>query len=254
MTTPAPTLRFERSFLESGHRYLAGCDEVGRGALAGPVSVGLVAVDIASAKGLRGVRDSKLLSPANREALVPRIRKWALAYGVGHASAAEIDANGLMWALRAAGNRAWEQVVGTVRPDVVILDGNHDWLSPREQAALFALDGDCSSSGGIASGGSDRAAGTEQVSCDAPVHTRIKADLKCLSVAAASVLAKVERDAMMAGLAAEYPGYGWEINKGYATAGHRAAIDGKGATAMHRNSWRLGTASGMSIPPLEIGG
>ena len=176
MTTKAPTLRFERSFVEAGHRLVAGADEVGRGALAGPVSVGMVAIDATSAKQIRGVRDSKLLSPADRVALVPKIQKWALAYGVGHASAAEIDALGLMAAMRLAGARAWGQVLATARPDIVILDGNHDWLSAGEPS-LF-----------------DDAA---QPGCDAPVLTRIKADLQCLSVAAASVLAKVERDAMM---------------------------------------------------------
>jgi ribonuclease HII len=231
----APTLTFERTFTSAGHRYIAGCDEVGRGALAGPVSVGLVVIDLDAVRGLRGVRDSKLLSAAERTALVPRIRRWAAAYGVGHATAEEIDANGLMSALRAAGNRAWEQVLATVRPDAVILDGNHDWLSARGQGSLFDTE--------PAPGG-----------CDSPVHTRIKADLDCLSVAAASVLAKVERDAMMISLAQEHPGYGWEVNKGYATAGHRAAIDDRGATDYHRRSWRLGSTERPGMPGLEIGG
>jgi ribonuclease HII len=86
------------------------------------------------------------------------------------------------------------------------------------------------------------------------VHTRIKADLDCLSVAAASVLAKVERDAMMISLAEEHPKYGWEVNKGYATAGHRAAIDDRGATDYHRRSWRLGSTDRPGMPGLEIGG
>ncbi|WP_028280885.1 ribonuclease HII [Arthrobacter sp. H5] len=236
MTGKAPTLQYERSFLSEGHRFLAGCDEVGRGALAGPVSVGLVVVDITAAKGLRGVRDSKLLSPAEREALVPRIRRWAIAYGVGHAEASEIDEHGLMAALRLAGNRAWERVRLTVRPDAVILDGNHNWLAPVAQASLFDD------------------APRQEMSCDAPVHTRIKADLQCLSVAAASVLAKVERDAMMISMAGDHPGYGWDVNKGYATAGHRAAIDGLGASNQHRITWRLGSTAGLRMPPLEIGG
>ncbi|WP_081737982.1 ribonuclease HII [Arthrobacter sp. H41] len=224
----APTLIFEKSFSSGGHRYIAGCDEVGRGALAGPVSVGIVVVDLEACKGLRGVRDSKLLSPAEREALVPRIRKWCLACGVGHASSAEIDDVGLMAALQAAGSRAWEQVAATVRPDVVILDGNHDWLSRRGQDVLFEEPGVVPSDV-VLSG------------CDAPVHTRIKADLQCLSVAAASVLAKVERDALMVSLAVEHPAYRWDVNKGYATALHRAAIDARGASDYHRRSWRLGT-------------
>ncbi|MHA7272617.1 ribonuclease HII [Arthrobacter sp. TMT4-20] len=249
MKSAAPTLRFELSFLDSGHRLLAGCDEVGRGALAGPVSVGLVMIDLSAVKGLRGVRDSKLLSPADRVKLVPRIQKWALAYGVGHATAAEIDDVGLMRALQLAGNRAWEQVVVTARPDAVILDGNHDWLSPREQATLFDAET-------VGPGALDVDAVDAEIftGCDVPVHTRIKADLQCLSVAAASVLAKVERDAMMVAYAAEHPQYGWEINKGYATAGHRAAIDGLGATALHRTTWRLGTGDRISMPRVEIGG
>ncbi len=236
MTSKAPSLRFERSFLAEGHRFLAGCDEVGRGALAGPVTVGLVAVDITAVKGLRGVRDSKLLSAADREALVPKIQRWAVAYGVGHASAAEIDSVGLMEALRLAGNRAWAEVRRTVRPDAVILDGNHNWLAPAAQGSLF-----------------DEVE-THEITCDAPVHTRIKADLSCLSVAAASVLAKVERDRIMTEFAARYPGYGWEINKGYATSGHRDAIDGLGPSAEHRRTWRLGNGARMSVPSIEIGG
>ncbi|MHA7155184.1 ribonuclease HII [Arthrobacter sp. TMN-50] len=259
MKSAAPTLRFERSFLDAGHRYLAGCDEVGRGALAGPVSVGLVVIDLSAVKGLRGVRDSKLLSPANRVRLVPRIKKWALAHGVGHASAVEIDALGLMRALQLAGNRAWEQVVSTARPDAVILDGNHDWLSPRVQAALFEAEifGTKAAGAGtvnaetLALGASDTEVFT---GCDVPVHTRIKADLQCLSVAAASVLAKVERDAMMVAYAADHPQYGWEINKGYATVGHRAAIDGLGPTGLHRTTWRLGTRDSIGMPRMEIGG
>ncbi|MFT4469823.1 ribonuclease HII [Arthrobacter sulfonylureivorans] len=230
MTTKAPTLRFERSFVEAGHRLVAGADEVGRGALAGPVSVGMVAIDATSAKQIRGVRDSKLLTPADRVALVPKIQKWALAYGVGHASAAEIDALGLMAAMRFAGARAWGQVLATARPDIVILDGNHDWLSAGEPS-LF-----------------DDAA---HPGCDAPVLTRIKADLQCLSVAAASVLAKVERDAMMTGYAADYPEYAWEINKGYATPAHRAALLGIGPSELHRRSWRL-TPEQPLMPAVEI--
>lgn len=218
-----PTLRHERAFAAVGHRILAGCDEVGRGSLAGPVSVGLVAVDLATVRSLKGVRDSKLLSVADRELLVPLIRKWAPAWGVGHASAAEIDLHGLMGALRLAGTRAWDQVRADLTPDVVLLDGNYDWLSPASQVSLFDA--------GEQDGGG----------CTAPVHTRIKADMTCLSVAAASVLAKVERDAMMVEYAASHPQYGWDVNKGYATASHRRAIDEFGPTPLHRMSWQLGS-------------
>ncbi|MCQ1947337.1 ribonuclease HII [Arthrobacter sp. zg-Y1116] len=232
-TAKPPTLRYERTFAASGHRILAGCDEVGRGALAGPVSVGMVAVDLATVRSLKGVRDSKLLSVADRNALVPQIRKWALAWGVGHASAAEIDLHGLTVALRLAGTRAWDQVCSTLRPDVVLLDGNYNWLSPERQGSLFD-DPDEPAPG-----------------CTAPVHTRIKADMQCLSVAAASVLAKVERDAMMVEFAASNPHYSWEINKGYATESHRAAIDVHGPTPLHRMSWRLGSKPRPAEPLLE---
>ena len=220
----APTLRHERAFAAVGHRVLAGCDEVGRGALAGPVSVGMVAVDLGTVRSLKGVRDSKLLSAGDREALVPLIRKWSLGWGVGHASAAEIDLHGLMAALRLAGTRAWDQVCTRLTPDVVLLDGNYNWLSPARQGSLFDVPGDDDDGG-----------------CTAPVHTRIKADMQCLSVAAASVLAKVERDALMVDYAVTHPQYGWEVNKGYATASHRLAIDEYGPTALHRMSWQLGS-------------
>ncbi|THJ66957.1 ribonuclease HII [Arthrobacter echini] len=233
----APTLRVEKSLAEQGHRFVAGCDEVGRGALAGPVSVGVVVVDLESVKGLRGVRDSKLLRPAEREALVPRIRRWSVASAVGHASAAEIDAVGLMGALRSAGSRAWAAVSAIVPPDVVVLDGNHDWLSARLPGAR----------------GEDAGSAAAEPGCRAPVHTRIKADLTCLSVAAASVLAKVERDALMVSLAAHHPSFGWDVNKGYATEGHRAAIDAAGPTGYHRRTWRLGSLDRPAAPILERG-
>lgn len=220
----APTLRHERSFAAVGHRVLAGCDEVGRGALAGPVSVGLVAVDLATVRSLKGVRDSKLLSEKDRELLVPQIKKWARSWGVGHASAAEIDLHGIMGALRLAGTRAWDQIRADLTPDVVLLDGNYNWLSPARQASLFDLPGNDDGGG-----------------CQAPVHTKIKADMTCLSVAAASVLAKVERDTMMVDYAMTHPQYGWEVNKGYATASHRLAIDEHGPTPLHRMSWQLGS-------------
>lgn len=219
--TAAPNLKFERSLLDFGHRYVVGCDEVGRGALAGPVSVGMVLVDAPAQKGLRNVRDSKLLSAAEREALVPSIRRWAIATGVGHASAAEIDAVGLIAALRLAGRRAWQQIVDAgLAPEAVVLDGNHNWLAAQIQASLF----------------------DEHVDDDpfvTPVYTKIKADLQCLSVAAASVLAKVERDRLMIQLDAEHPGFGWAINKGYATASHREAIRLSGPSSYHRTTWRL---------------
>lgn len=217
----APTLRHERSFKAQGVRFLAGMDEVGRGALAGPVSVGIAVVDLERQRSLAGVRDSKLLPPAERERLDPLVRRWSVASAVGHASAREIDDFGIMAALRLAGTRAWNAVLAAgVTPDLVLLDGNHNWLSPAEQPSLFepvALD----------------------AACQAPVHTKINADMQCLSVAAASVIAKVERDRAMRELHAEYPDFGWDINKGYATALHRDVLRAAGPSPYHRVSWNL---------------
>ncbi|MDI2033981.1 ribonuclease HII [Paenarthrobacter nitroguajacolicus] len=216
-----PTLDVERSFLPSGVRLLAGVDEVGRGALAGPVSVGITVVDLAAHDLLADVRDSKLLKPEDRDRLEPLVREWALASAVGHASSQEIDEIGIIAALRLAGTRAWCEILdGGVTPDLVLLDGSHNWLSPDVQASLFD-------------------AAPEGPSCEAPVHTRVKADMSCLSVAAASVLAKVARDRIMVDLHSELPAYGWNVNKGYATAAHRDVIRLQGPSAYHRTSWHL---------------
>jgi ribonuclease HII len=217
----APTLDYERRFRSSGARLLAGIDEVGRGALAGPVSVGIAVVDLQQQKLLADVRDSKLLKVADRERLVPLVRDWSVASAVGHASANEIDALGIIGALRLAGNRAWFAVIAAgVRPEVVLLDGSHNWLSPDLQPSLF----------------DDAPA---EPGCDAPVHTLVKADMQCLSVAAASIIAKVERDAMMCELHTQYPAYGWDENKGYGTAAHKEALRTAGPTPYHRVSWQL---------------
>ena len=192
-------------------------DEVGRGALAGPVSVGVVVIDESCRSAPTGVKDSKLLAPATRTRMVPRIRRWALATAVGHATPAEIDAVGIIAALRLAAPRALASI--DLTPDLVILDGNHDWLTPADQVGLFAF---------------------ADVPTRSPVvKTMIKADLKCSSVAAASVIAKVERDAMMVALAPDYPAYGWHENKGYAAPGHRAALLDVGPCDHHRRSWHL---------------
>ncbi|MET3933563.1 ribonuclease HII [Arthrobacter sp. OAP107] len=217
----APTLDYEKRFLPRGARFLAGVDEVGRGALAGPVSVGIAVVDLQNMELLADVRDSKLLKAADRERLDPLVRAWSVASAVGHASAREIDALGIMGALRTAGNRAWFEILGAgITPDVVLLDGSHNWLSPAAQPSLF-----------------DEV--ITDPGCDAPVHTLVKADMQCLSVAAASVLAKVERDQHMRELHLECPDFGWDVNKGYATAAHREAIRTHGPSPYHRISWNL---------------
>ena len=219
-TSRKPSLRVERALQREGHRLLAGMDEVGRGALAGPVSVGVVVIDDVCRSAPVGVKDSKLLSPQMRERMVPRIQRWATAYAVGHASPGEIDQFGIMVALRLAGNRALAAL--PVIPDLVILDGNYDWLTDPERVGLLGF----------------LASGVAFAPC-VPVRTMVKADLFCSSVAAASVLAKVERDAMMVALAAEVPGYAWELNKGYSAPEHFAALKCRGASVHHRRSWRL---------------
>ena len=217
----APTLDYERRFRSSGASLVAGIDEVGRGALAGPVSVGIAVVDLTDQKLLADVRDSKLLKVADRERLVPLVRSWSVASAVGHASAGEIDSLGIIGALRLTGTRAWLTVLAAgVTPDVVLLDGSHNWLSPASQPSLFDD-------------------GPAEPGCDAPVHTLVKADMQCLSVAAASIIAKVERDNMMCQLHPEYPSFGWDENKGYGTAAHKDALRAAGPTPYHRVSWQL---------------
>ncbi len=216
-----PNLRVERALQRDGHRVLAGMDEVGRGALAGPVTVGVVVIDETCRSAPQGVRDSKLLQPHAREAMVPRIQRWALCHAVGHASAEEIDAVGIIAALRLAGTRALAACA--VRPDLVILDGNHDWLTAPEDVGLLAF-------------------AHEDAVVTPPVTTMIKADLTCSSVAAASVLAKVTRDEIMVGLGAEggeHAAYGWVGNKGYAAPDHLEALRVHGPSPWHRRSWRL---------------
>lgn len=215
-----PSLRVERSLQREGYAVLVGMDEVGRGALAGPVSVGVVAIDPGCRSAPQGVKDSKLLTAAAREQLVPRIRRWCVGHGVGHAWPEEIDSVGIMTALRLAGERALAQL-GELRPDLVLLDGNHDWLTdPRRQGLLGLLDGSVPTP---------------------PVRTMIKGDLRCSSVAAASVLAKVDRDALMVQAAGEarHTPYRWEQNKGYAAPEHLDALRELGPSAWHRRSWRL---------------
>lgn len=281
----APTLREERRLLRSGHLLVAGMDEVGRGALAGPVSVGVVVVDASIRTAPSGVRDSKLLTPAAREALVPRLRRWAVDSAVGHAEPEEIDRHGIIAALRLAGRRALAQL--TQPPGCVLLDGSHDWLSapvprPRPgsgrntavgQEALFAVPaGPVGRVGRVGRVGPPRVrvlpAGAFAVVPPSPqawpavplrepappvalaldpcVVARVKADLRCAAVAAASVLAKVERDAEMVRRAGLDPRYGWHDNKGYSAPEHAEAIRRHGPCDQHRRSWSL------PVPSLDL--
>ncbi|MFD5319487.1 ribonuclease HII [Streptomyces sp. NPDC127098] len=194
-----PTHRVERSIRAlTGARLVAGVDEVGRGAWAGPVTV------CAAVTGLRrppeGLTDSKLLTPLRRTALAEVLTDWVTSYALGHASPQEIDALGMTAALRLAAVRALEGL--PERPDAVILDGKHDYLGAPWQ-----------------------------------VRTVIKGDQSCVAVAAASVIAKVRRDALLADLGAEHPEFAFDSNAGYPSPVHRAALEELGPTPHHRLSW-----------------
>ena len=231
----APSLRFERTLLRDGVAHLACADEVGRGALSGPVSIGMVVISLSTRTAPQGVRDSKLLTPEARERLAPKVRRWALSHAVGHASPAEIDAYGIMAAMRLAGHRALSAL--DVVPEAILLDGNHDYLSEPEQDALF---------GGPSELHSLMDTGVRVP----PVTTLIKADMKCAGVAAASILAKTSRDALMTRLHEEFPAYLWAENKGYCAPAHVAALAAHGPSIHHRRSWSLpgvGMSSGETL-------
>lgn len=269
-----PTLDAERSMMGRSCRRLAGLDEVGRGALAGPVSVGAVVVTQHLGPVPDGLKDSKLLSAAARVALVGPIRAWAVECAVGHATAAEIDRIGIMRALRLAALRALAALSAPV--DAVLLDGNVDYLSANysvaeaavaeaavadRPAGLFEADGvdGLSGSGTVRPNDSADAAGVFAASgvildsFHGSVVTRIKADRDCASVAAASVLAKVARDALMVDLHGRYAHFGWAGNKGYGTAEHLAAIARHGPCELHRRSWSLPVRADGAAPTGSAG-
>lgn len=232
-----PTLRYEREMWRSGAGLLAAVDEVGRGALAGPVSVGVVLLAADAKPAPFGVADSKLLTPQARQRLVPRIRRWALDCAVGHASAAEIDQIGIIAALRLAAERAVSQL--SMMPDWVLLDGNHDYLTPRPDFGLFPL--------------TDLIAEPDRWQCSVPVRTLIKGDMRCSSIAAASVLAKTERDALLISYAERYPQYGFAENKAYASPQHLEALAEHGPCEIHRCSWNLpGLAARLAEGELDL--
>lgn len=213
-----PNLKFERELFASGHEFVVGMDEVGRGAFGGPVMVGACLISSKIGAAPAGLRDSKLLTLVAREKLVPEIKNWASAAVVGEAAPAEIDELGMTAALRLAGMRALKQL--PITSGAIVLDGSHDWLTPPA-ADLFS----------------------PAPEFDFAVFMKIKADLSCASVAGASVVAKVERDNFMRHLESVYPGYGWASHVGYGTVAHREAIARLGLSPAHRKSWKLTTAA-----------
>ncbi len=203
-----PTLDYESGRFRAGAELVIGIDEVGRGAIAGPVAVGAHAVLSGTEAFPEGLRDSKLLSEKRRTALAPLVEQWG-AGAVGCATAQEIDAHGIIWALGAAGRRALLALheAGVPVPRAAILvDGSHDWLTPALRSPL-------------------------------DVRTLVGADRACASVAAASVRAKVLRDSLMLEAHGAHPHYAWDSNKGYGAKAHYAGIASHGLTVLHRRSW-----------------
>ena len=228
-----PSLRLARASMRTHDLVrVGGMDEVGRGALAGPVSVGVVVVDAATRSAPAGLDDSKRLSPLERERLFPLLARWAPAWAVGHADNDEIDAWGILVALRVAGLRALAAL--PVRPERVLLDGTYDWLhrpvpAPREETLFDVLEPPPPGPVEL-----------RDLAGDAPpVDLMPKADRRCAAVAAASVLAKVERDRLMAELGEKDRRWGWQDNKGYSAPEHLSALAEHGPCGWHRRSWRL---------------
>lgn len=255
-----PSLRLEKTLLRDGCLRLAAMDEVGRGALAGPVTIGVVVVTERIGRVPEGLRDSKLLTPAARESLIAPIRRWAKEFAVGHASAVEIDAIGIMAALRAAAQRALAQLPAV---DAILLDGKHDYLAPprpvadSDQPSLFGEPRGDQFGDQFGDEFGDQQTGELPVDqipivpaarSRPPVHLKVKADLTCAAVAGASVLAKTERDRLLTRLDPYFPEYAFAVNKGYGTPEHLAAIRAVGPSAVHRRSWRLVGDDGVGSP------
>lgn len=202
--TQDPDLSYEKK-LWRAHPLIAGLDEAGRGALAGPVCVGTVILPHRHPHLLRTlsrVRDSKQLTPRERFALAPLIRATALAHGVGFASSEEIDQMGIVPATRLAASRALESL--NQFPDYLLTD--------------FRL---------------------ELPELDIPQTAIVKGDAKCLSVACASILAKTARDEWMTALHKDYPEYQFARHKGYGTLLHRKKIHELGPSPVHRKTFQL---------------
>ena len=212
------SLELESALWAGGCTLVAGIDEVGRGALAGPVSVG-VALLARCESWPAGLMDSKRLNAPTRQRLVPELKAFAVGVEVGHASAETIDQLGIVGALRyaALGALAALEARG-VTPDHILLDGTHNWLATPEPD-LFDT--------------------SPEPPMTAPVTMVVKGDNACVSIAAAAVIAKVTRDAIMVELESQAPGYGFESNKGYGSAAHIDGLATLGPSVFHRRSWRL---------------
>jgi len=207
VTVSTPDLKEERRLRKEGHEWVAGLDEVGRGAWAGPLTIGVAIVRprVQLRSMPSWLRDSKQLSEVRREEIFEEVGAWCPAWSVGHASAAECDEWGMTEAWRMAARRALAGLA--IAPDALIIDGPVDLLRNSD----------------------------EPFPCVArPI---VDGDAKCASVAAASVLAKVVRDRIMREEADHFPVYGFERNKGYPSLVHQTALRGYGPSAIHRRSW-----------------
>ncbi len=200
-----PDLHYEREFWQTGFKYIAGLDEAGRGALAGPVAVAAVILpdnDPHLARTLNGVRDSKQMTARARARLAPPIKEIALGWGVGFATSLEIDSLGIVASTRLAALRALESLL--ILPDYLLTD--------------FRL---------------------ELPELDTPQTALVKGDQLSLSIAAASVLAKTTRDEYMRELDRHYSEYGFARHKGYGTLKHRKMILQIGFSPEHRKTFTL---------------
>ena len=195
-----PTLKHESKLRRAGHRFIAGIDEAGRGAWAGPVVAAAVILNLPEASSLREVNDSKQLSPRQRDNLYQVVIDHCIAYGIGQGSVEEIDAIGILPATRLAMTRAVAALAP--QPDALIID----------------------------------AVRLPQVNKPQVVFNF--ADSISLSVAAASILAKVTRDRLLIDLDARYPAYGFARHKGYGTRIHQAALQSIGPCAIHRTTFK----------------
>ena len=213
---------------------VAGVDEVGRGAWAGPLSVGVAVLSAPLTPMPRGLRDSKQILEEDRERLFDKVASWCTAWAVGHTSPDECDRLGMTTALRLATRRAFAQLSDEVLPDAIVLDGKFDFVSrvPRQGTLTLTDVGSHDEDDIDANLDSSLPAGWEPV-----VHTVVKADATCVSVAAASVLAKVTRDRIMRDCSDSYPPFDFERNKGYPSPTHQRALRGYGLSAIHRRSW-----------------
>jgi ribonuclease HII len=193
-----PGVHLERPHWDDG-AVVAGIDEVGRGAWAGPVTY--AAVVLPSDRRMYKLRDSKLLDAARREQLHDRLVDFALAIGIGHATNDEIDQIGMSPAMQLAARRAMDNL--EVRPDVVLLDGNWDFLAGYGTRNQVVVHGDAQSA----------------------------------SIAAASIVAKVTRDHLMVDADEHHPPYAFASNKGYPSPHHQHALADVGPCELHRHSW-----------------